>query len=75
MAQPGVLPRTGEDPAQELLTPAGPRHLDLLHERRGWHMHRHVGEVDRSAVAEAVTKGLPPPERVFERVNGPDRAR
>src|SRR5688572_15250120 len=27
------------------------------------------------AVAEAREKGLPPPERVFERVNGPDRAR
>ena len=27
------------------------------------------------AVAEAKAKGLPPPERVFERVNGPDRAR
>ena len=27
------------------------------------------------AVAEAAAKGLPPPERVFERVNGPDRAR
>jgi hypothetical protein len=27
------------------------------------------------AVAEARAKGLPPPERVFERVNGPDRAR
>jgi hypothetical protein len=27
------------------------------------------------AVAEAKEKGLPPPERVFERVNGPDRAR
>lgn len=27
------------------------------------------------AVAEAIAKGLPPPERVFERVNGPDRAR
>jgi hypothetical protein len=26
-------------------------------------------------VEEAKTKGLPPPERVFERVNGPDRAR
>jgi hypothetical protein len=25
--------------------------------------------------AEAAAKGLPPPERVFERVNGPDRAR
>jgi len=27
------------------------------------------------ATAEAAAKGLPPPERVFERVNGPDRAR
>jgi hypothetical protein len=27
------------------------------------------------AAAEAEAKGLPPPERVFERVNGPDRAR
>jgi hypothetical protein len=27
------------------------------------------------AVAEAKEKGLPPPERVFDRVNGPDRAR
>jgi len=27
------------------------------------------------AVEEARAKGLPPPERVFERVNGPDRAR
>ena len=27
------------------------------------------------AAAEAATKGLPPPERVFERVNGEDRAR
>ena len=27
------------------------------------------------AAAEAIAKGLPPPERVFERVNGPDRAR
>ena len=27
------------------------------------------------AVAEAIAKGLPPPERVFEQVNGPDRAR
>lgn len=27
------------------------------------------------AAAEAAVKGLPPPERVFERVNGPDRAR
>jgi hypothetical protein len=27
------------------------------------------------AAAEAVSKGLPPPERVFERVNGADRAR
>jgi hypothetical protein len=27
------------------------------------------------AAAEAKAKGVPPPERVFERVNGPDRAR
>jgi hypothetical protein len=27
------------------------------------------------AAAEAAAKGLPPPERVFERVNGEDRAR
>jgi hypothetical protein len=27
------------------------------------------------AAAEAAAKGQPPPERVFERVNGPDRAR
>jgi hypothetical protein len=27
------------------------------------------------AAEEAKAKGLPPPERVFERVNGPDRAR
>ena len=27
------------------------------------------------AAAEAASKGLPPPERVFERVNGPDRGR
>jgi hypothetical protein len=27
------------------------------------------------ATAEAAAKGLPPPQRVFERVNGPDRAR
>jgi len=27
------------------------------------------------AAAEAEAKGLPPPQRVFERVNGPDRAR
>jgi hypothetical protein len=27
------------------------------------------------AVADAAARGLPPPERVFERVNGPDRAR
>ena len=27
------------------------------------------------AVAEAIAKGLPPPERIFEQVNGPDRAR
>ena len=39
---------------------------------------RHILSGERAyerAVAEAVTKGLPPPERVFERVNGPDRAR
>ena len=28
-----------------------------------------------AAAAEATAKGLPPPPRVFERVNGPDRAR
>ncbi|HET9360529.1 MAG TPA: hypothetical protein VFO58_12325, partial [Vicinamibacterales bacterium] len=28
-----------------------------------------------TAAAEAAAKGLPPPERVFERVNGPDRGR
>jgi hypothetical protein len=28
-----------------------------------------------NAAADAAAKGLPPPERVFERVNGPDRAR
>ena len=27
------------------------------------------------AAAEAAAKGLPPPPRVFEQVNGPDRAR
>jgi len=27
------------------------------------------------AAAEAKEKGLPPPERVFQQVNGPDRAR
>ena len=27
------------------------------------------------AAAEAAAKGLPPPERVFEHVNGADRAR
>jgi hypothetical protein len=27
------------------------------------------------AAADAAAKGLPPPERVFERVNGPDRGR
>jgi len=39
---------------------------------------RHILSGERAyeqAVAEAAAKGLPPPERVFERVNGPDRAR
>jgi hypothetical protein len=31
--------------------------------------------VHERAAAEAAAKGLPPPERVFERVNGPDRGR
>jgi hypothetical protein len=39
---------------------------------------RHALSAERAyekAAAEAAAKGLPPPERVFERVNGPDRAR
>jgi hypothetical protein len=39
---------------------------------------RHVLMGERAyerAAADAAAKGLPPPERVFERVNGPDRAR
>jgi hypothetical protein len=39
---------------------------------------RHILMGERAyeqAAAEAAAKGLPPPERVFERVNGPDRAR
>ncbi len=39
---------------------------------------RHILSGERAyerAAAEAAAKGLPPPERVFERVNGPDRAR
>jgi hypothetical protein len=39
---------------------------------------RHILSGEREyekAAAEAAAKGLPPPERVFERVNGPDRAR
>lgn len=39
---------------------------------------RHILSGERAyerTVAEAAAKGLPPPERVFERVNGPDRAR
>jgi hypothetical protein len=39
---------------------------------------RHILAGERAyerAAAEASAKGLPPPERVFERVNGPDRAR
>ena len=39
---------------------------------------RHILQGERAyerAAAEAAAKGLPPPERVFERVNGPDRAR
>ena len=39
---------------------------------------RHALSAERAyekAVAEAAAKGLPPPEGVFERVNGPDRAR
>jgi hypothetical protein len=31
--------------------------------------------MNEKAAAEAAAKGLPPPERVFERVNGPDRGR
>ena len=39
---------------------------------------RHILAGERAyerAAAEAASKGLPPPQRVFERVNGPDRAR
>ena len=39
---------------------------------------RHIlsGErADERAAAEAAAKGLPPPERVFERINAADRAR
>jgi hypothetical protein len=39
---------------------------------------RHILSGERAferAAAEAAANGLPPPERVFERVNGPDRAR
>jgi hypothetical protein len=39
---------------------------------------RHILSGEREyekAAAEAAAKGLPPPERVFERVNGPDRGR
>jgi len=39
---------------------------------------RHALSAERAyekAAAEAKEKGLPPPERVFERVNGADRAR
>ncbi len=39
---------------------------------------RHILSGERTferAAADAAAKGLPPPERVFERVNGPDRAR
>ena len=39
---------------------------------------RHILSGERAferAVADAAAKGLPAPERVFERVNGPDRAR
>jgi hypothetical protein len=38
--------------------------------------HTRMGErVYEQAAADAAAKGLPPPERVFERVNGPDRGR
>jgi hypothetical protein len=38
--------------------------------------HTLMGErVYEQAAADAAAKGLPPPERVFERVNGPDRGR
>jgi hypothetical protein len=38
--------------------------------------HTLMGErVYEEAAADAEAKGLPPPERVFERVNGPDRGR
>jgi hypothetical protein len=44
----------------------------------GNHAMRNVLSAERAhekAVEEAAAKGLPPPERVFERVNGADRAR
>jgi hypothetical protein len=44
----------------------------------GNHAMRNVLSAERAyeqAVDEAKAKGLPPPERVFDRVNGPDRAR
>ena len=44
----------------------------------GNHAMRNALSAERAyekAVADAASKGLPPPERVFERVNGPDRAR
>ena len=43
--------------------------------------YEHEGDLEKAraayekAVEEAKAKGLPPPERVFERVNGADRAR
>ena len=38
--------------------------------------HTLMGEREyEKAAAEAAAKGLPPPERVFERVNGADRGR
>ena len=36
--------------------------------------HEHEAAYEREA-AEAKAKGLPPPPRVFQQVNGPDRAR
>jgi hypothetical protein len=44
----------------------------------GNHAMRNALSAERAherAAADAAAKGLPPPERVFERVNGPDRAR
>jgi hypothetical protein len=44
----------------------------------GNHAMRNVLSAERAyekAAEEAKAKGLPPPERVFDRVNGPDRAR